>query len=207
MTEEYWSRFPDTYDRNQEYVVGRELLDEITGELDQLPELGSAVELGCGTGYFTVAIARKSKSVLATDLSDTLLTAAKRRLRDLPEVTVQNENCLETSLASESFDSVFMANLIHVVSNPIKAIGEGHRILRSGGRIVIVTFTGHGMTLWQKIKMGVRFGRAWGRPPAHTRSLSPKDVGLLLEQTGFAVQQAKLIGHRTKALFVVGTKG
>lgn len=50
MTEEYWGRFSDTYDRNQEYVVGRELLDMIAGELNQLVELGEVVEFGCGTG-------------------------------------------------------------------------------------------------------------------------------------------------------------
>jgi ubiquinone/menaquinone biosynthesis C-methylase UbiE len=206
MTEDYWSRFSDAYDRNQEYVVGRELLDEITGKLNQLVELGEAVEFGCGTGLFTVAIAEKSKSVLATDLSDSLLEAAQTRLRDYPNVTAQKENCLETSLASESCDSVLMANLIHVLTNPIKAVEESSRILRSGGRIVIVTFTGHGMSFWQKIKMGVRFARTWGKPPANTRSLSPEDVASMLEQTGFVVEQSTLIGNRTKALFLVGRK-
>ncbi|MES9988997.1 MAG: methyltransferase domain-containing protein [Candidatus Thiodiazotropha endolucinida] len=148
MTEDYWGRFSETYDRNQEYVVGRELLDEITGELNQLAELGEVVEFGCGTGYFTVAITEKSTSVLATDLSDNLLEAAKTRLRDHPEVTVQKEDCLETSLMPESCNSVFMANLVHVLATPAKALEESSRILRSGGRIVIVTFTGHGMSLW-----------------------------------------------------------
>lgn len=206
MTEDYWSRFPDTYDRNQEYVVGRELLDQITGELNQLAELGEVVEFGCGTGYFTVAIAEKSKRVLATDLSHSLLEAAMNRLRDHPEVTFQKENCLGTSLAAESCDSVFMANLIHVVASPTKALEESSRILRSGGRLVIVTFTGHGMTLWQKIKMGVRFAKTWGKPHATTRSFSPEEVALMLGQAGFVVEQSKLIGNRTKALFLVARK-
>jgi len=164
------------------------------------------VEFGCGTGYFTVAIADKSESVLATDLSDSLLEAAKIRLRDRPAVTVEKENCLETSLVPESCDSVFMANLIHILANPTKALEESSRILRSGGRIVIVTFTGHGMSLWQKIKVGVRFASTWGRPPATMRSLSPEDVRSMLEQTGFVVEQSKLTGNRTKALFLVGRK-
>jgi len=63
------------------------------------------------------------------------------------------------------------------------------------------------MSLWQKIKMAVRFGRAWGRPPAHTRSFSPKDVRLLLEQAGFVAEESRLLGNRTKALFLVGRKG
>jgi ABC-2 type transport system ATP-binding protein len=207
MTEEYWSRFSDTYDQNQEYVVGRELLDEITGELHQLDELGDMLEFGCGTGYFTAAVLEKSKSLLATDLSDGLLEAAKTRLRDHQKMTVQKENCMETSLAPESFDSVFMANLIHVVENPGKELQECHRILRSRGRIVIVTFTGYGMSLWEKIKMGVRFAKTWGKPPAHTHSFSPSDVESMLEEKGFVVEQSKLIGNRTKALFLVGRKG
>ncbi len=206
MTEEYWSRFSDTYDQNQEYVVGRVLLDKIHAELQQLAGLGDTLELGCGTGCFTVAIAGKSKSLLATDLSDSLLEAAHIRLRDHPKVTLRKENCLDTSFAPESFDSVFMANLIHVVEHPLKVLQECRRILKNGGRIVIVTFTGHGMSLWEKIKMGVRFSRAWGRPPAHTHSFSPEDVESLLVEAGFAVEQSKLLGERTKALFLVGRK-
>ena len=206
MTEEYWSRFSDTYDQNQEYVVGRVLLDKIHAELQQLAGLGDTLELGCGTGCFTAAVAGKSKSLLATDLSDSLLEAAHIRLRDHPKVTLRKENCLATSFAPESFDSVFMANLIHVVERPLKVLQECRRILKSGGRIVIVTFTGHGMSLWEKIKMGVRFSRAWGRPPAHTHSFSPEDMESLLVETGFAVEQSKLIGNRTKALFLVGRK-
>ena len=57
MTEEtverYWSRFQTTYDKNQEYVVGKDLLDQVKEELINLPDLGNVLELGCGTGYFT----------------------------------------------------------------------------------------------------------------------------------------------------------
>lgn len=56
ITEEYWSRFPDTYDKKMEYVVGKELLDEINHELNNLPELGELVEFGCGTGIYTEKI-------------------------------------------------------------------------------------------------------------------------------------------------------
>jgi ubiquinone/menaquinone biosynthesis C-methylase UbiE len=206
MTEEYWSRFPDTYDKNQEYVVGRELLHEIAGELQNLVELGDVLELGCGTGYFTVTVAEKSTSLLATDLSDSLLEAAKTRLREHSNVTFHKEDCMETSFAPESFDSVFMANLIHVVENPGNALQECRRILRGGGRLVIVTFTGYGMSLWEKVKMGLRFAKAWGRPPANVHSFSPENVESMLGENGFVVEQSKLIGNRSKALFLVGVK-
>jgi len=206
MREEYWSRFPDTYDQNQEYVVGKELLSEITQELNRLSELGELVELGCGTGYFTKTIVGKTKSLLATDLSDSILEEARSRIGGHPKVTVQKENCMATSFPPEVFDTVFMANLIHIIESPGTALQECHRILRNSGTIVIVTFTGYGMKLWEKVKMGVRFSRKWGRPPAHAYSFSPDDLATMMEAAGFAVEKSKVIGARTKALFAIGRK-
>lgn len=207
MTGDYWGRFRDTYDQNQEYVVGKQFLEEIRQELQQLDDLGDALEFGCGTGNFTTAIVGKCTSLLATDLSEDLLEAARLRLHEHPEVVFQKENCMETSLSPDSFDSVFMANLLHVVEDPNRVLQECHRVVRCDGRIVIATFTAHGMSLWEKIKMGVRFSRTWGKPPAHTHSFTPVDMGAMLQDCGFTVEQLKLLGDKTKALFVVGKKG
>jgi ABC-2 type transport system ATP-binding protein len=133
ITEDYWSRFPDTYDKKMEYVVGKELLDEIIQELNRLPELGELVEFGCGTGIYTETIVAKTKSMFATDLSDSLLAVARTRIGDHPKVTIQKENCMATSFPSEALDSVFMANLIHVIESPSILLQECYRILRKGG--------------------------------------------------------------------------
>ena len=108
MTEEYWSRFPDTYDKKIEYVVGKGLLYEIVQELNRLPELGELVEFGCGTGIYSETILPKTKSMFATDLSDSLLAVARTRIGDHPKVTIQIENCMATSFPSEALDSVFV---------------------------------------------------------------------------------------------------
>ena len=206
MTEQYWSRFADTYDRNQEHVVGEALLRKITEELNHLPELGEVVELGCGTGRFTEIIAQKNQGMIATDLSDSLLEAARRRLSDCAKVKLQKENCVQTSFPAGSFDCVFMANLIHVVGSPANVLNECHRILRDGGTLIIVTFTGHGMRVWEKIKMGLRFVRAWGKPPAHTHSFSPEDLASMMKDAGFSIETSKVIGDNTKALYMIGQK-
>ncbi len=87
MIENYWSRFPHNYDENQEHVVGKELLDNIKEELDDLPELGELVEFGCGTGYFTETIIQKTNHLVATDLSDELLEVARQRFNQNPDVS------------------------------------------------------------------------------------------------------------------------
>ena len=206
LTDEYWSRFPDTYDNKMEYVVGKKLRDEIVQELNRLPELGELVELGCGTGAFTETIVPKTKRMFATDLSDSLLAVAMTRMGDHPKVTIQKENCMATSFASETLDSVFMANLIHVVESPSTLLTECHRILREGGTLVIATFTGHGMKLWKKIKMGLRFVKAWGKPPAHTHSFSLEDLASMIKDAGFSVKTSKVVGDNTKALYIIAEK-
>jgi ABC-2 type transport system ATP-binding protein len=206
ITEEYWSRFPDTYDKKMEYVVGKELRDEIIQELNRLPELGELVELGCGTGIFTETIVQKTKRMFATDLSDSLLAVARRRIGDHPKVTIQKENGMATSFPSEAIDSVFMANLIHVVESPSTLLKECDRILRKDGTLVIVTFTGYGMKLWKKIKLGFRFVKSWGKPPAHTHSFSPEDLASMIEEAGFTVKTSKVIGDNTKALYIIAEK-
>jgi len=205
-TEEYWSRFPDSYDRKMEYVVGKELREAIIEELNRLPELGELVELGCGTGIFTEAIAPKAKSMIATDLSDILLAVARKRIGDNRKVKFQKENCMATSFPSEAMDTAFMANLIHVIESPSTLLQECHRIIRKNGSLVIVTFTDHGMKLWDKVGMGLRFVRSWGKPPAHTHSFSPDSLASMMRDAGFAITTSKVIGTKTKALFMIGTK-
>ena len=206
ITEEYWSRFPDTYDKKMEYVVGKELLDEIIHELNRLPELGELVEFGCGTGIYTETIVLKAKSMFATDLSDSLLAVARKRIGDHPNVTIQKENCMSTSFPSESIDSVFMANLIHVIESPSTLLHECYRILRKDGTLVVVTFTDHGMKLWEKIKMGLRFVKSWGKPPAHTHSFSPEVLASMMKEAGFTIKTSKVIGNKTKALYIISQK-
>ena len=205
-TEEYWSRFPDTYDEKMEYVVGKELLDEIIQELNRLPELGELVEFGCGTGIYTETIVPKTKSMFATDLSDSLIAVARTRIGNHPKVTIQKENCMATSFQSEALDSVFMANLIHVIESPSTLLQECYRILRKNGTLVIVTFTDHGMKLWDKIKMGLRFVKSWGKPPSHTHSLSLEKLASMMKDAGFTIQKSKVIGNKTKALYIIGQK-
>ena len=206
MTEDYWSRFPDTYDNKMEYVVGKQLLAEIIEELNRLPELGELVEFGCGTGIYTETIVPKTTSMFATDLSDSLLAVARARIGDHPKVTIQKENCMSTSFPSEALDSVFMANLIHVIESPSTLLQECYRILRKSGTLVIVTFSGHNMKLWEKIKMGLRFVKSWGKPPAHTHSFSLEDLASMTEDAGFTIKISKVIGNKTKALYVIGQK-
>jgi len=206
IMEDYWSRFQATYDENQEYVVGIDLLDEVKEKIKRLSDLGQVLELGCGTGYFTEVIAQNADHVFATDLSDELLENAKKRLNKIDNITFQKENCTSTSFVSYQFDTVFMANVIHVIENPSIVLQECYRILKDDGLLIITSFTNHGVKPVDIIKLGFRFLKVWGKPPKYTHSFSLESLGSLMETAGFSIEEAKLLGDRTKTLYLIGKK-
>ncbi len=74
------------------------------------------------------------------------------------------------------------------------------------GLLIIVSYTNYGMRLLEKIKLGIRFLKVWGKPPQHTHTFSPEKLASLMEDAGFAIEKSKLIGNRTKALYLIGKK-
>ena len=180
MKEKYWSRFQATFDENQEYVVGKDFLDNVKEKVKHLSDLGEVLELGCGTGIFTEVVAPNADHVFATDLSDELLERAKIRLNEIDNITIQKENCTNISFPANQFDTVLMANLIHVIENPSRALQECYRVLKDDGLLVITSFTNYGMKPLEIIKLGFRFMKVWGKPPKHTHRFSPDSLGLLI---------------------------
>ena len=171
--ESYWSRYARSYDDDAEYVVGQTLRRAIAGKLSAERDLGDVVEFGCGTGYFTKAAAEHAWHVTATDLSEEMLEAARARLKDVRNVTVRKDDCENSSFPSLRFDSVLMANVVHTVENPSSALKESHRILKDGGRLLIVSYTDYGTSWLEKFVLGLRYFQKFGLPPGYYRNYSP----------------------------------
>lgn len=206
--EEYCSRFADTFDEDQKYIVGEAVQQAVIGRLSEERDLGEVVELGCGRGYYTKAIARNATQVLATDLSDEMVEAARTQLKEFQNITVQKADCEDTAFPSERFDTVVMVNVVHFIENPDKCLQESYRILKAGGVLLLADYTGYGMKWFQIMKMGMRFLKKWGKPPRYARkgSLSPDELSSLVESAGFKVEEVQLIGDQTKALYLKGRK-
>ena len=62
-----------------------------------------------------------------TDFSDEMTEIARTRLEGFQNITVEKANCINTSFPSGRFDTVFMANLIHIIENPQEALKESWR--------------------------------------------------------------------------------
>jgi len=204
--ETFWSRFSDDFEKRNNYVVGKKEIEHLKEQLLKNEHLGNVLELGCGDGVFSKSISQNSDYLLATDWSDEMIESAKANLIGFESVKVQKENCFELSFNDESFDTVFMANLLHIIPEPEKAIAESKRVLKTNGKIIILSFTLHGMSFFDKLGMLYRYFKTYGKPPKQSRMLTVADVKHMLENKQFLVQKADLIGFKMKSVLIVAKK-
>ena len=151
--EKYWSKYAYGYDEGVEYIVGKALQETIIDKLVNEQNLGEVIEFGCGTGYFTKILAKNSKHIIASDLSNEMLDVAKSKLKEFKNITVKKADCTRSSFRSENFDTAVMINLIHFMSNPSEALKESYRILKNNGLLLLIDYTGYGMNRFEKIKL------------------------------------------------------
>lgn len=99
------------------------------------------LETAAGTGIVTRAMhqALPKASIVATDLNEEMLAVAAKRLNG-DQVSFQIANAQGLPFDDDSFDLVVCQFGIMFFPDRPKANGEAHRVLRSGGHYVVVTF-------------------------------------------------------------------
>lgn len=207
VREKYWSRYANHYDEYTDYIVGKTLRQALIGKLREEKNLGDVIECGCGTGFFTRAIARNASDVLATDLSEDMLDRAKVTLKRFQNIRYKKIDCQDILFPPESFDTVLMANVIHTIPDPHKAIHESYRILRKEGRLLIVTYTDFGLDFFQRSVLAMKFLIRFGMPPPHgLKNYAPGELERFVQEAGYRVEEMELIGDRPKGLYLRGRK-
>lgn len=100
------------------------------------------VDIGAGTGFFSLIFAKKMKrgKVYACDISDSMLQWMRDNLPAEAERSViplkMDENSVP--LPDAAADLVYMINLHHELEEPAKIISESYRLLKKGGKIAII---------------------------------------------------------------------
>ena len=198
----YWSRFASDFDENNNYVAGRENVQAIKDCLSKQHLTGKVLELGCGNGTYSKAIAQSAEELYATDFSKEMVSVSKTKLDSLENVCVEQQNCFSLTYPDSSFDAVVMVNLLHVVENPENVIKECRRILKHQGILIVVSFTAEGINIFSKLGMIYRYLKTYGKPPTHSKNLTLAQASTIVKNEGFDVSEAYLIGHSLKAIFV-----
>lgn len=207
MDHEYWARTAEAYDWKNQYVVGSEAQRLLYHWLEErIRDVDHVLELGCGTGLFSRVIAPRAKHLTATDLSDEMLLLAKKRLAGFHRVVVQKENSYQLSFPGATFDCVFLGNIIHVVTKPDDVLQESYRVLKPGGRLLVVDATAAGLSFGSKLKMSLRYLKAFGLPPRTNKSLTTEQITGMCKTAGFSILESDVLGTQSRSICVFGEK-
>lgn len=138
---EFFSTAAGDWDRLRDELFGAESrLLPLFGLLDASWEVA---DLGAGTGALSEVLAPFVKRVVAVDSSAEMLEALRARLAGAGNVEVRHGELEHLPLDSESVDVAFMLLVLHYVPDPRRALSEAYRVLRPGGRLVVVDMREH----------------------------------------------------------------
>jgi SAM-dependent methyltransferase len=199
-------------------AVGR---DQVLGKLRKVlgSELdagyGRSLEIGAGTGYFSLNLLRAGVvgEATCTDISPGMLRALSANARRLGlDVRTAPADAESLPFPDHSFDLVLGHAVLHHLPNLDRAFAEFHRVLEPGGRIVFAgepSRVGDRLAAWPK-RGAVALAPAWrallrarSAPPPPTRADAgderDHDLERLVDIHAFA--PADLVRHARRAGF------
>lgn len=160
----FWDKVSPIYDIIENLYNGR--VYKGTGEAVAcfLEASDNVLECACGTGAISKAIAKKCKTLIATDFSDGMLRRASKKLKNCENVTTARANIMDLDYRDGQFDKVVAGNVIHLLAEPEKALRELERVVKTGGMIIIPTYINRAKKGSEKAaKLFERFGADFKR--------------------------------------------
>jgi ubiquinone/menaquinone biosynthesis C-methylase UbiE/DNA-binding transcriptional ArsR family regulator len=141
----YFRAHAAEWDRIRKLHVADEAVeDAIRAALSDKP-FRSLLDLGTGTGRMLEMFGPDIERGLGIDLSLDMLLLARDRLEraGLRNCSVRQGDIYDLPLANGSFDVVILHQVLHFLDDGGRAIREAARVLRPGGRLLVVDFAPH----------------------------------------------------------------
>jgi SAM-dependent methyltransferase len=119
-----------------------------------LPPLDVA-DLGCGEGYLTVEVAAWARRVVAVDRAAAVLRKARALAakRHLTNVVWKRGDIERVPIADATMDVALLSQALHHAAAPERAIAEAVRVVKPGGRMLVLDLRPHDQA-WVKERLG-----------------------------------------------------
>jgi ArsR family transcriptional regulator len=140
-SQEFFAGAANRWDRLREEMYGRAFA--LPALLGLLPNDWVVADLGCGTGWATAALAPHLGRVIGVDFSQAMLKAARKRTQGLPNVELRKGSLEALPIESGGCDGALLLLVLAYVAEPAPVVRELARVLKPGGRAVVVDLLRH----------------------------------------------------------------
>ncbi|MGE0450726.1 MAG: ArsR/SmtB family transcription factor [Vicinamibacterales bacterium] len=170
-SQEFFSSSAGHWDRVREDLFGdRFHLTALAALADAEMVFG---DLGCGTGQLSAALAPFVARVVAVDSSAAMLQAARRRLQGLSNVDLRRGDIEALPIDDARLDAAALMLVLHHLPEPARALADVARVLKPGGRLILVDMLPHDRESYRQ-----QMGHVW-------LGFSEDQVGQMLADAGF----------------------
>ncbi|MGC2124801.1 MAG: metalloregulator ArsR/SmtB family transcription factor [Xanthobacteraceae bacterium] len=158
----YFRRHAAEWDRIRRlHIADAAVEDAIRAALADRP-IRALLDLGTGTGRMLELFASDIERGLGLDLSLDMLALARARLdrAGLKHCSVRQGDIYDLALPRDSFDVVIIHQVLHFLDDSAHAIREAARVLRPGGRLLVIDFAPHDLEFLREEHAHRRLGFA-----------------------------------------------
>jgi ArsR family transcriptional regulator len=141
----FFKRNAVDWDRIRALHIDQARVDEVLLGLFEHDEVQDILDVGTGTGHVLELLGARVESGTGVDLSRDMLNVARANLfqAGLRNCHVRQADMLQLPFTADRFDAVVAHMVLHYAERPAVAIAEATRVLRPGGRLVVVDFAPH----------------------------------------------------------------
>jgi ubiquinone/menaquinone biosynthesis C-methylase UbiE len=179
LVQEEFDRQAERWFRRELSAEERALLDRIA-QLAQISSHDRVLDVACGTGLVSFALAPQAREIVGIDISPGMLAKARqiRHRQGVRNVRFILGEAAHMPFKDGEFDVVVCRLAIHHFSQPEREIREMARVLKAGGRLVISD------TISSEDEREARLHNALERlrDPSHARMLSQTELRTLIER-------------------------
>ena len=100
----------------------------------------TVLDVGCGTGNFSIKLANLGCKVTGIDISDRMLDLGRKKARSLGlDIEFYSMDVYDMAFKDDHFDAAFSMAAFEFITKPEKAVEEMFRVTKTGGAILIGT--------------------------------------------------------------------
>ena len=139
----FWNQYAKSYDNLlRHYRPYQDLLQEVCGHIDSYAKGRSLriLDVGCGTGNYTVELSRRGHRVVGIDFSPSMLKRAEQKKDESSEWPhfLFNDVHRIIPFRHDSFDHIIFINAFYTIPDHEKFIEELRRVARRPSLIIMV---------------------------------------------------------------------